>query len=375
MKRFIYIIFAALLMTSCEIEKPELEGSPIYLSVVTEDSEVTRAPYGFTIPNDTEDGILRTAIWATSFREGTAGSYIFNYSNPNPPLNGKNGTGANEGQVAIHATADFDSGYPQLLDQAVYPKAGTPVFFVGFHPQNGWSNESDVKYAEFTYNGSQDVMFAPRREGKYATTGTETLVFDAPQLKFWHLLTWMKIKMVAESEEVLDAWGKVTNIKITSNNQLKVDVSREDDEISSVINTDIVSYYNSASHDGLLPLYATGSDDIFPGSAGYELEYLSPEIKAPVEVAYVLCSPVEAKSTDVVDGVDVEVAEYVLHIETEHRKVQLPIDLRKNASTHYTGSTRAKCFTLNLTFQMGNTIVVTADVDDWKLGGTSNVEV
>ena len=41
-------------MTSCEIEKPELEGSPIYLSVVTEDSEVTRAPYGFTIPNDTE---------------------------------------------------------------------------------------------------------------------------------------------------------------------------------------------------------------------------------------------------------------------------------------------------------------------------------
>ena len=378
MKQLIYIIFAALLMTSClegGIQETEQEGAPIYLSVVAEHSEVTKAPYLLTIPNDTEDGILRTAIWATSFREGAEGAYTFYYRNPNPPLNGKNGTGDNEGQVAIHATADFDSGYPQLLDQAVYPKAGTPVFFVGLHPQTGWSLESDDKVATYTFDGSQDVMYAPRREGKYATTGSESLVFDAPQLKFWHLLTWMKVKMVAESEEVLDAWGKIIDIKITSNNKVTVEVSREDDEVDNLINTDIVSYSSTTSHDGLLPLYSTGSDDLFPASAGYQLEYLSTEVKAPIEVAYVLCSPVDAKSTDVVDGVDVEVAEYILHIETEHRKVQLPIDLRKNTSTHYTGSTRAKCFTLNLTFKMGNTIVVTADVDDWKLGGTSNVDV
>lgn len=55
--------------------------------------------------------------------------------------------------------------------------------------------------------------------------------------------------------------------------------------------------------------------------------------------------------------------------------MEVPIDLRVNSTSFYEGSTRAKCFTLNLNFKMGNTIVVTANVADWTLGGSGHVEL
>jgi hypothetical protein len=96
-----------------------------------------------------------------------------------------------------------------------------------------------------------------------------------------------------------------------------------------------------------------------------------PNVSSPQEVAYVLCAPVIATASAVVGGVDTPTAEYTLHIETSRRKVSLPIDLRINDTSggYYTGSTRGKYFTLNLTFKMGNTIVVSSKVQDWALGG------
>lgn len=378
MKQFTYIIILGIiLITACrkdDIPKSIGEGSPIYLSAVAEGSDVTRTPYEYTVPNDSEDGVLHAAIWASSYRSGTEGNYTYTYPNPNPPLNGKNGIGDTAGQVAIHATADFDSGYPQLLDQAVYPQSGTPVFFVGLHPQTGW--ESNNEKATFTFDGSQDVMFAPRIEGKYADTSTnDNLVFDVPELKFWHLLTWLKVRMVAEDEDTMKAWGEITSVKITSRNQVNIDISREDDMTEGKINLGCITYMDSGNN-GLLPLRAVGSNDVFPSSSGYQLKYIQygDNIKNH-EVAYVLCSPVIAVESTVEDGKDVTVPEYTLHIETKNRKIELPIDLMRNDTNFYIGDTRAKCFTLNLTFKMGNTIVVTAEVEDWKLGGTGFVEL
>ena len=59
----------------------------------------------------------------------------------------------------------------------------------------------------------------------------------------------------------------------------------------------------------------------------------------------------------------------------------VPIDLKVNASEYFgedevnDTTTRSRCFTINLTFKMGNTIVVTADVTDWDLGGGADVEM
>lgn len=380
MRRYthIYILaVVALLVGACRNESLPLAAeneAQIYLTAVTEGHTATRAPYDYTVPNDNSDGVLHAAIWASSFYNAVEG---YTYPNPNPPLNGKNGMGVNEHQVAIHATADFDSGAPQLLDQAVYPQSGTPVFFVGLHPQTGWQTDVDSKSANFTFDGSCDVMYAPRIEGKYASGSTaENPVFDVPELKFWHLLTWLKVKVIAEDEQAKAAWGKITDMKITSTNHVSIDINRADDSIvDGKIDMSCATFSNVSGFDGQLPMYQVGSDNLFPSSGGYQLQCYDAKVNAPVEVAYVLCSPVDATSKSIVDGVEVDSAEYVLHIETEHRKVEVPIDLRVNDTKHYEGSTRAKSFTLNLTFKMGNTIVVTADVVDWTLGGSGHVEL
>lgn len=366
-----------LLTVGCQRESaPETprEEAKIYLSATTEGHDATRAPYEYTVPNDNRDGVLHAAIWASSFYTEQSG---YRFPNPTPPLNGKNGTGEDEHQVAIHATADFDSGAPQLLDQAVYPQSGTPVFFIGLHPQTGWQSSNDDKEANFTFDGSHDVMFAPRIEGKYADTSTsDNIVFDVPELKFWHLLTWLKVRMIAEDEQAMSAWGKITDIKITSKNHVNININRTDDYLDNgAIDMSCVTFDSTSGFSGLLPLYQPKSDNIFPAAGGYQLKYLSEKVTAPEEVAYVLCSPVDALDRVVEDGQEVTSPEYVLHIETERRRVEVPIDLRVNSSTFYTGSTRAKCFTLNLNFKMGNTIVVTADVVDWTLGGMGNVEL
>lgn len=377
--RHIYVVLVGtLLVVGCQKDSgtPQVmnDGSMIYLSAVTEGHVATRVPYEYTMPNDSNDGVLHAAIWASSFYTDQEG---YTFPNPNPPLNGKNGTGENANQVAIHATANFDSGAPQLLDQAVYPQSGTPVFFVGLHPQTGWQSDAEYKSASFTFDGSDDVMFAPRIEGKYADTSTsDNIVFDVPELKFWHMLTWLKVRMIAEDEQAMSAWGKITDIKVTSNNHVNIDINRTDDYIENgKIDMTCATFSNSDGFDGLLSLYRPGSNDIFPQAGGYELKYFSSKVTTAEEVAYVLCSPVNALAKEIVDSEEVESPEYVLHIETERRRVEVPIDLRVNSTSFYEGSTRAKCFTLNLNFKMGNTIVVTANVADWTLGGSGHVEL
>lgn len=369
---YIYIIVVALLMASCHDEVTTVMqngNSAIYLSAVTEGHEVTRAPYDYTVPTDSPEGLLNTAIWASSFVEKNNGN-IVGYTFPDLNLNGKNGEGQNVNQVAIHATAEFDSGHPQLLDQAVYPKMGTPVFFVGLHPQNGWVTNSGNSVAEFTFNGSQDVMFAPRIEGKYASTSDQNnLAFDAPVLKFWHLLTWLRICVVAENDDAISAWGKIKSMKITSKNKVRVDISAPENNGDNLFNPG----YAEFSDDVLLPLYATGTDNTFPSAEGYALKSLTSGATGHDEVAYVLCSPVVGRDFETIDGVDVEVAEYMLHIETDNRRIELPIDLRKNADSYFMESTRAKCFTLNLTFKVGSTILVAAEIEEWQLGGNGEV--
>lgn len=361
-------------LTSCQKESlsnsSSVDGAPIYLSAITEHSTDTRAPYEYTSPNDGENGVLHAAIWASSFGNDNTG---YTYPNPATPLNGKNGEGDNANQVAIHATADFDSSAPQLLNQAVYPKIGTTVFFVGLHPQSGWTENADKNKANFTFDGSNDVMFAPRIMGQYATSDNNNVVINAPQLHFHHLLTWLKVRIKAEDDEVVTAWGKITKMEISSDTKVEIDLSDKKSDASATVSNGEFDFSKCEfSTTGRLNLYKAGSDDVL---ATPNNGYVMSAANSQDVVAYVLCSPVDAVDKTVVNGEDVTVPEYILYIETENRRVEVPIDLKKNATDYYTGNTRGKHFTLNLTFKMGNTIIVTAQADDWEFGGTGNVEL
>ena len=370
MRRFIYIILTALCATGCQkdiLPSDNPESSLVYLSAIAESNTTTRTPYQYTAPNENEDGVLRAAIWASSYGNDKDG-----YRYPSLGFNGKNGTGEYENKVAIHTTANFDSGEPQLLNEAVYPRTGTVVFFTGLHPQTNWQINGDNNKASFTFDGSQDVMYAPRRQGRYAQDNT---TFDVPQLLFHHLLTWFKVYIKAENEDAVSAWGKIKTMTITSKTKVEIDLSDQNPNAAEKNVTDGDFHFSKCtfSEDGRLPLHKAGSDEVFPDSNGYTLTTTSNDM-----VAYVLCAPVKGVKTTVENLIDVTVPEYTLYIETDTRKIELPIDLKLDEDTYFTGAAsdaRGKYFTLNLTFRMGNTVLVTAQAEDWKLGGTGNAEL
>ena len=347
MKKFVFLLSAIALCISCQKNAEDDIDGQIHLAAVVENTPSTKSPYTHTFPS--QNSVFKAAVWASSIdREYKDKGY-----------NGKTGNDS----VAIHTSANFSSNKPQLLSQAVYPKNAAKVYFVGFYPSAVWNVNKAGNIADFTFDGNDDVMFAPQISGTY-----NQLYENSPTLNFKHLLTWIKVKIVADDEKTMMAWGNILSIKITSKNYVSVDLSKE------YVYEDCVEYKETSS--GLLPLYATGSDDVFPPNEGYSIPY-KPNVSGPQEVAYVLCAPVIAKSSVAVDGVDTPTAEYTLYIETERRKVTLPIDLRVNDNDtpegYYTGSTRGKYFTLNLTFKMGNTIVVSSKVEDWSLGGFGDV--
>ena len=395
MKRdFLYIILGGLLassLTACQQDVPNVEqtdedASRIYLSAGIGNSESTRAPYyptdgnGEPLHAPTLEHPLNVSVWAST----EDGVY------PNEDKNGTNGT------VEIHTDAHFQSGDPQLLGEAIYPKAqvegGTSktVYFVGLHPlsnqTNSWTATNDNKDAQFTFTGKEDVMFAPQISGSY---GTE---FDqSPQFHFYHLLTWLRISMVADMnetniikrEKVRDAWGKIKSLTITSKNQITIHNLgttgyKEVNGTPIIDKNEFIKENNvSFTSDTNLNLYCHNTDDQYPITGKDNDNTVPNEFKGVIPtsvtpVTYVMCAPVVGTEKD---ALEVPVPEYTLHIKTEHREMDIPLDLKGDNVNLFTGSTMGKAFNIVLNFKMGDVISVSTEISvggdaDWFTHGT-----
>lgn len=399
MKRSLYTVMLFCLFSCAGHVVPEQadEGSRIWLSAAVETPQVTRSPY---MPDkdpvaDTyhpaSDNVLSADVW------GSTDAYLFKheeYSEGKPYDGSQNG-----GKVAIHTSASFRSGDPQLLSAAIYGKDGDtapPVYFVAFHP-NRWTTpggESEGKVATYTFDGNDDVMFAPQVSGHYANDYN-----NSPELYFRHLLTWLRIEMKAENETVSNSWGPLKSITIRSKNTVTVDLTSDAynngeykfeiegtgkdagiqkynfDDITFSGETDMNFYWTKEEkvfEGNVMTVRKVFTDDVFPESKGYTIpgkpDGASEDID-PEEVAYVMCEPVTATKTKVVNDVDVYSEEYVITIKTEKRTVTIPVDLHGEDGAPYVGSTRRKQFTLSLLFKMGNTVSVATSVADWVPGG------
>lgn len=349
-------VFASML--SCTNDAPEMEqtdeASRIYLSAGIGEVVSSRTPYELTAP--TTEHPLNVSVWATT---DNTGKY------PDSRLNGSNGT------VAIHTQAHFQSGTPQLLGEAIYPKAdgqaAKTVYFVGFHPQStSWTASNENQSATFTFTGKEDVMFAPQISGAYNTD------FDAsPRFNFYHLLTWLRIEMVADKDEddiinkeaIAEAWGKITSLTIKSNNQVTVK------SLGNGLDNNL-----TFSGETDMKFYHTGTDTSFPKDAGYAIP------TALTEVAYVMCAPVQGAYQHTVDEKDVKKPEYTLHLTTEKRELDIPIDLKIADGSYFTENTRGHQFKILLNFKMGNVISVSAEISlganaDWYTHGTGTGDI
>jgi len=334
MKRtIIYSICLMSLFSACQ-KQDSVEtdkNCSIYLSAGTVE---TRSPFEGTVPSEQEvlDALVCVSTTEFSF-----------------PSDGADGT--TDGTIGKHLNVQFQSKSSQLVNGAYYNKDHVvPVYFIAMHPQSGWSFTDNNTHVSFEFNGSHDIMFAPHTSGKYQAKN--------PHLGFKHLLTWIKLEIQAESEDVATAWGPLESVTIECKNQLSFDINKE-------FNTTDIEF----SNDGSLSFYQTGTfpDQEFPGAGKYEMTTTA------VDAAYVLCAPVTATERDEIafeqNGETVRTNEYYINIKTSNRNVRVPVDLKTSEKAWFSGSTSGKQFTISLTFKMGNNIAVSASITDWETGG------
>lgn len=350
MKKLTIILSFAVLASlwSCQGQltpDKDLSSSMIALSAHVEDGPETRtAMEGISYP-------FTVAVWAST----TSGTY---------PNGSANGTAASSYQVGKHVTAVFNQTSTTLNgpdnDGIRYPYIESPtppavmsprVYFIGLYPATGWTTLSDGAGASFTFNGRDDVMYAPE---VYGSSDPEV---DDPTLTFSHLLTYLKFKIVAESADAQKAWGDLTSIKLKKQNN--------GEELKSSVSVTLNSPASSATFVTTvseLHLYVQNTNTYFPISA-----YTIPT-SAAAPVAYVICAPVTASAEP---GYN----EYTLEISTKNRTSRLVgIDLKSIADELYTGSTMGKEFTVTLTFTL-NSIAASATVTGWTTGGVGKTDV
>ena len=381
--------FVSLCLMACTNDIPDigqtnLEPSSIYLSAGVGKAMSSRSPYqptdgnGNVLSYPTTAHPLDVSVWAST----TSGVY------PNSRLDGREGT------VAIHTHASFQSGDPQLLGEAIYPKkpegsdTPVPVYFIGLHPESKdgsvWTATNENKNAQFTFTGKEDVMFAPQISGTYGIDYNSSPVFH-----FYHLLTWLRFEVVADKDEtdvkkreaIAAAWGKIKTLTIKSKNKVTIP------NVGGVTSGNLVG---SVSYDNEvdMSLYKTASDDVYPEIGGSVIP-----TKGIEEVAYVMCAPVTGVYKDADEKM---VPEYTLHIETENRTLDIPVDLRiadildknndgvisdeERKAAYFLESTMGKQFTILLNFKMGDVISVATMISvggetDWFTHGTGNGDI
>lgn len=324
-----FITLLAILFSACSKlpEEKHDEKSRIYLSAGT---ITVKSPYTSETPS--KDTPLNVLVCASTER--------FRF-----PSDGKDGI--TDGTIGRHIPVQFQSNTSQLVNGIYYNQGKRyDVFFTAFHPQDGWQFANGTS-ATFTFDGSQDVIFAPEVVGNYDNT-------SPPTLEFSHLLTWLKLKISAESDEVATAWGPLKSITIESSNNVNIDLSK-------TFTTNNVKFGNGKE---AINFHKTGSDEVFPDvKDGYTM---TTDVN---EVGYVMCEAVKAVVNDPYVSGFVTVPEYNITIVSQYRTITVPIDLMTGKDTYFSNSTMGHQFTLNLKFKMGNTIAVSTEVTDWETGG------
>lgn len=235
------------------------------------------------------------------------------------------------------------------LAPAYYKDATSSVYLFGLYPKEWALSGSNY---ECTFDGKTDVMFAPEISVTKSTTKEDR------NLTFKHLLTLLEVKAKL-SEGTADSWGSITSISLQdAKNKVSIANSALPNQAAAITG---FSYSGTAK----IPFY------VWEASGSYSETALSnatmPENDTKINLAYVLCAPVEA------DGATVE--EYTLNIVTTKGGTHnVKINLKDDKSANFNGSTSGYKFSIVLDFQSSE-ITATATVAAWGVGGETEAVV
>lgn len=363
----------------------------VELSVQTRTGESDEPTIPYTVYQRTTpstDMPLFAAIWASSVSHSYEGKQSKSGGTPYE-ING---------YVDYHNTTKFTSRAKQLLDyQLYYPDveakgniygvgnetsvyneqtnptglANSPVYFIGLCPrsESGWSVTSSgsgsYNVAHHAFDGKEDVMYAPEVHKSILN------VNQPASLEFYHLLTWIRVLVRADSEIASSSWGRLRNITIKSKNAVNIDTSMPLLDVNQqILLDDNVDHAVSFEGDGTtLKTYKVVNGEYTDKEFEYEYEdensgILLEQSDEGVELCYVLCAPVIA------DGEGSSEYELVFDI-GNNRELTVPVNLKSAATgnPNFTGSTAGHQFRCLVTFMTGENVSTMATVESWQTGG------
>jgi len=325
------VLFTAMALSSCDNTR-ESQPDPVacrdvYIQAAVGSKPESRAPFEGNVPS--VDKPLDAVVWASP----TSKSYTSAAGDLGKPT-------VTESKVL------FLSGKPQLIKGIHYPDDKKPLYFVALHPETGWTTGmGNMAYHSIT--GDEDLLFAKETSGSY---GTKTL----PRLEFKHMLTQICVKLRAEDENAVEAWGNLKSLKVKSFSRASVSVGADDPSF----------YYDGSETD--LDFFITGSGKVFPGDDD------TLPVDVPLE-SYVLCAPITVNATGGTDAAD---KNYVIILETENRTIKQTVEMTDiGTETFAGGSTMGHKFTLNICLKLGYNITAETTVDRWEFGGSASTTV
>ena len=303
-----YILLIAVLLCGCtksgEPDTPD-SGTPIMLSAgvaavtATTRTQVTAQEYG---GEPSVSHPLEAAVWLSKVTN------VYN-SSVDAATNLPNQT------FAMFKDDDLTFTYTQ----SKYPDDNSPAYAVGFYPATGWTLEG-ASTAKHNITGADDLMFASE------ISATKTNQFSTSNhLSFNHLLTWLKIRVIAEDLHAISSWGKLSHIKIDTQDNISIDLTN-----------------NEVSYGG-----TTTEISAFESATGVDLHTYAQEEGS------VFCSPATS---------------YNIKVKTAHlaAEKQITVDLKdlsgNDISAH---DAKGKIFIITLYFNSFNLISATCTLDYW----------
>ena len=240
-----------------------------------------------------------------------------------------------------------------------YPADATKeVHLFGLYPATGWSIAADGLTVDYTIDGCSDLMTAETATTKKADVQATTPIY--PILSFKHLLTKFDVKVVAQDQPAIDAWGAITKIELSK--------GLNDADPANSCKVTFMDNSVAFSGTGAIPFYgidATGAyQDYKVGEdATKNITLTTTEALA----AYSIVAPVELSAGS-------DVIKLKVYTENQTAGKEVSVSLKKDPSTPVTGSTAGSEYTITLTFKAIE-MEVEGKVTGWTAGGTGSEDV
>jgi hypothetical protein len=351
MKKIYLPLLAALALAGCT--QSELSESPVNAGVELKFKSTALAIDGSTrAPFEGEGGTVAIPLEAKVLVKKQADTYQALY---------------NTADDKITFTDGNETGF--AITKYYYPADGTGLHICGLYPYAAtgtgageWNINGTSAEANFTFNGSHDVMAA----AQVATTKAQAQASTYPTLAFKHLLTKLVIKVKAEDAAAIAAWGNVTKIDLIkakgSAPYSKVTVKLVDGTAART--TDFSTVMNP------FPFYAVTGGTTYTNTAftGQTLALTTTSTVA----AYSLVAPILADGNSTAGSADFELKVYT--DKAPAAGMDVPVGLLNTLSAAYAGETQGKAFEVTLTFK-ATEIKAKATVSPWVLDGTSSPEI